>query len=577
MLTRPMGLQAPKRDKVLEAILRAQVQSCPFDRVGAAYEYVLTVHGDRGRAALGRVDRFFLLTVLLHRPDAIHPWLYERCREVEARPDGCLDLWAREHYKSTIITFAGAIQENIRDPEITIGIFSHTKPTAKKFFTQIKEELETNRDLQRVYPDIFHESPKRDASRWSEDKGIVVKRTGNPKESTVEAHGLVDGQPTGAHFALRIYDDVVTLESVTSPEMVKKTTEAFHISDNLGARGADGIKRRWIVGTRYKFGDTYQDIIDRKSAFVRLYAATDNALPDGNPVFLTPQALAEIKRDQPSAIFAAQQLMNPAAGLEAMFQVKWLRYADIRPATLTVYIMCDPASSRKKGRDNTAIYVIGMDAGRNLYLLDGYSHKMGLSERWTHLRDLFGKWSSMPGVQGVKVGYERYGLLDALEYFNERMLVEKVSFPIIELAWVSEGGNSKYDRIQRLEPITRARRFYLSAEAFREEALVDAEGKPMLGPDEQPMTKRVKIEETRNQRIVKEQGQPYRVFQPVVRMDHEGNLYSLNKCFIDQYQRYPYVNHDDDLDCVSRIFDMEPAPPVVLEQMLLEPEVFVDS
>jgi phage terminase large subunit-like protein len=67
------------------------------------------------------------------------------------------------------------------------------------------------------------------------------------------------------------------------------------------------------------------------------------------------------------------------------------------------------------------------------------------------------------------------------------------------------------------------------------------------------------------------------VFQPVVRMDHEGNLYSLNKCFIDQYQRYPYVNHDDDLDCVSRIFDMEPAPPVVLEQMLLEPEVFVDS
>jgi hypothetical protein len=47
-------------------------------------------------------------------------------------------------------------------------------------------------------------------------------RQSNPKEATVEAHGLVDGQPTGAHFRLRIYDDVVTLESVTTPEQVKK-------------------------------------------------------------------------------------------------------------------------------------------------------------------------------------------------------------------------------------------------------------------------------------------------------------------------------------------------------------------
>src|SRR5437667_12482486 len=122
----------------------ARLQSCQFGRDGEDLKALWRlVEEAYAVAALGRGDRFYLLTVLLNRRDAWHPWLYARCREVERDADGYLDLWAREHYKSTIITFAGSIQEILRDPEITIGIFSHTAPDAKKFVTQIESERAT--------------------------------------------------------------------------------------------------------------------------------------------------------------------------------------------------------------------------------------------------------------------------------------------------------------------------------------------------------------------------------------------------------------------------------------------------
>lgn len=534
----------------LPSDLRDQLQAAPFEVVADLWEVIEQNCGIEGKAWLGRNDRFYLLTRLLHRLDAIHPWLYERCREVEANPDGYLDLWAREHYKSTVITFAGIVQEIIRDPEITIGVFSHTKPVARKFMLQIKQELETNVDLKVVYPDIFWIEPQKEAPKWSEEKGIVVRRKSNPKEATVEAHGLVDGQPTGAHFMLRVYDDVVTRESVSTPDQVNKTTSAWELSDNLGARGTQGESRSWHVGTRYSFQDTYQVIIDRAALKVRMYPATDNGLPDGKPVLLTPDAWADKKLKQGPATIACQMLQNPAAGNEAMFKKEWLSFIDIRPATLNVYIMVDPAHSKKKGSDNTAMAVIGIDASNNKFLLDGFRHKMGLRERWENMRNLRKVWMAQPGVQMVKTGYERYGMQADLEYFEEQMLREKDSFEIHELNWVSEGGQSKDDRVQRLQPDFLMKKFYLAA---------------------------VVKDETANQKRIREQGQAFRVFKPVNRRDHEGNVYSLNKGFLEEFLTYPFSSKKDLIDAASRVYDMEPVPPVLVDESALEPQTYADG
>jgi hypothetical protein len=104
---------------------------------------------------LAQSDLFFLLVYVLGRADLNRDWYFARCREVEAAPNGYLDLWAREHGKSSLITFGLTIQDILNDPEITVGIFSYSRPIAKAFLRQIKVEFENNETLKSLFPDIL--------------------------------------------------------------------------------------------------------------------------------------------------------------------------------------------------------------------------------------------------------------------------------------------------------------------------------------------------------------------------------------------------------------------------------------
>jgi len=486
-------------------------------------------------------DRFFLLVQILGRRDMLHPWLYARCREVERAPDGYLDLWAREHYKSTIITYAGIIQEVLRDPEITIGIFSHTKGIAKAFLRQIKQEFEANSRLKQLFPDVIHEDPERDSVQWSLDGGITVKRKSNPKEATVEAHGLVDGMPTSKHFQLLVYDDVVVKESVSTPEQIHKTTEMWELSDNLGAVGG----RKWHIGTRYHYGDTYESMMKRGAVKVRIYPATHDGTISGHPV-LFPQEVWDTKvRDQGEATIACQMLQNPLAGQQRMFDVSDLQEYEIRPETLAMYIMCDPARSKKRDSANTAFCVMGIDYASNKYLLDGYNHRMDLMERWQRMAQLVVKWRQQVGVQAVYVGYEAFGAQSDLDYFHEQQRLTRLHFDITELAWPREGDGSKVDRVQRLGPDIRGHKLFVPY---------------ATDPDKL----------TANQRRMMP-GYEYRIAKPIRRKDGEGNLYDLTEQFRMQVHYFPFGGLVDLVDAASRIYDMEPKAPSYREPRYAEP------
>lgn len=426
------------------------------DQQNTYYDNVLVAAKKSGEEDLNHAlrylclnDLFFLLTRGLGRIDINRDWLFDRCVEVQASPDNRLDLWAREHYKSTIITYGQTIRDILNDPEITVGIFSHTKPIARAFLRQIKKELEDNERLKFLFPEILYADCKK-ASNWSEDKGITVKRKANPKEATVEAHGLVDGQPTSKHFNLLVYDDVVTRESVTTPEMIKKVTEAWELSLNLGAEGG----RKRYIGTRYHFNDTYKVMIDRGSAITRIHPATDNGKVDGQPVFLSKKSLADKRRDQGSFVFACQQLQNPKADDVQGFRKEDLRYYNTEPDMygMNLYILVDPANEKKKKSDYTAMWVVGLAPDRNYYIFDIVRDKMNLSERAEKLMELHRDY------QPDGVAYEQYSIQADIQHLEYLMEKRNYRFSITPVG----GRVSKNDRIRSaLVPILEANRMYL--------------------------------------------------------------------------------------------------------------------
>lgn len=392
-------------------------------------------------------DLFYLMVRVCGRVDMLHPWVYERVRDVEAEPDGRVDLWARGHGKSSTITFGKTVQDILANPEITFGIFSHTRPIAKAFLRQIMREFESNKVLHRAFPDVLWGLDTRQSPKWSEDDGIIVRRKSNPPEATIEAWGLVDGQPTSKHFQVLLYDDIVVAGSVTTPEMIAKTMEALEQSYNLSSKEC----RMRFAGTRWHFNDAYRTVIDRKTAIAREHPCTKDGTETGEPVFLSAEAIQEKRRNMGPYTFAAQMLLNPKADALQGFKREWLRYYKTMPTKTNNYILVDAASSKKKGSDYTSMWVIGLGTDGNYYALDMIRDRLTLTERADRLFELHRKWKPK------QVRYERYGMMADIEHIKNRQEKDSYRFDITEVA----GQTSKVDRIGRLLPLFEQGRIYL--------------------------------------------------------------------------------------------------------------------
>lgn len=347
-----------------------------------------------------------------------HPFVVRACQEIEGGPkDQTLDIWARYHYKSSIITIAETIQFQLRNPEYTTGIFSHTAPVAKDFLFTIKSIFENEKILFFTHPDVVWGDCKKDSPLWSQAEGIILKRKTNRKEASISAHGLVEGMPTGLHFERRVYDDITTNDTAKSVDVQENIKHAFDVSQNLRTLVSSHHR---VTGTYYSHLDPLLYVRDMKTLggdpmyHFRLKPATEDGTVNGKPVLMTQEALdAEKVRSS----FNCQQLLDPTPSTEQRLNFQYMikvSPTDI-PRDVYNFMMIDQAgdaeSNKSKNTDSWAIGVLGVEP----YSDDIGQSKIFLKNLWVDVcgeSEAIDKAVNMYIEAGVicRIGVEKVGL-----------------------------------------------------------------------------------------------------------------------------------------------------------------------
>ncbi len=436
-----------------------------------------------------RYNLFILLTCGCNRKHLINQWAYDRCLEIQKQPDGMIDLWAREHYKSTIITFGKTIQDimtshgeqnkdvnqylldqlsqyiNIdQQEEATIGIFSCTKTLAESFLWEIKKELEQNIDLQSIYHDIFYKLPDKYSDKWSMQSGINVKRKSVRKEATVEAWGLITGQPTGKHFSICVYDDIITHDIVKTLYLTAVATTSWENSLSLGSQ--NGVVR--YVGTRKHYNDTYSEIIRRNAATLRRYTPyKNNDISQGLALF-TPEEAEQRRKSMGETTWASEYLQEPLKDSAISFDTEKVRYHTVTDTSgLSLYMYCDPANAQKerragkKGSDFTVYSVIGIDRGGGLILIDCIRDRLSPSQKFDAIYSLWEKYKKIKNIY-----YEETGLCSDIAQFKERA-TERNHLTFTSLFVKLSSRMAKQDRLIKLEPLLEQGKLFVPKELIK--------------------------------------------------------------------------------------------------------------
>jgi hypothetical protein len=406
-------------------------------------------------------DLWAFVYFVMKNPLANHPFIVEACKEIQATKGDSLQVWARDHLKSTIITVGKSCQKILNDPERRIGFFSATRPLALAFQKMARNIFETP-FLIKCFPDILYEDPYKDAEKWSEavDGGLIVKREGVYKEPTISSWGLTEGMPTGFHFTDMEYDDIVTKDLVGNPDIMQKVKENFDVSQNMDSRQCQST----VTGTFYHHDDPLVYIRNKVDPMTGIPLFPMNKKPatvdgslNGTSVFLPERVLAK-KRASNLHFFTTQQLLDPTVKGTEKLNPDHLIMVEKKliPKNLYKFMLMDAAGDKGKRVDNRssdawAMGVIGVEPYRDdqgasdIYILDLIISPMPIDEAMTAAVEMY-----MRNGRILKLGVEKNGMSTTEIHLASALRAKKrfVSEEAGNLEILKPGGRPKEYRIE---------------------------------------------------------------------------------------------------------------------------------
>ncbi len=393
---------------------------------------------------LMRNDLYFLIRYGLDFNFLNSQFHYDRCIEVQKDDQKTIDLWARYHGKSTIVTVGRTIFDLLNHPDRTVGIFSHTSKLANSFVRQISHIFRENDFLRSIFPDII---PPANSNRLKEDRVDLLGCT--RKEGSVSGTGLVDGQPIGMHYDYRVYDDIVVPESVGTSDQIEKLEYFFRLSHSLKSQ----LNYVRVIGTRYHYSDLFDMLLKDQSYIRRIFPAIIN----NRPILLSQEELDEALSDMGTYIYNCQMLLDPQPKDNKIFNKKDLQFYDVPPMDKLskIMILVDPAISKKKNACYFVAIVVASTPDHKIYVLD-YNSDIGVLPK-TQTEIIYEYKVKYPKAV---IGIEIVGYQEALKYsVEDKFMDEGLGIPnIVEL---KPKGSSKDERIKGLQPYVENNQLFL--------------------------------------------------------------------------------------------------------------------
>lgn len=409
-------------------------------------------------------------------------------------------LWARGHFKTSLITEAHSLWLIVNNPNIRLLVVSNTLEIAKKILNNVRSQFMNNEDFRYFFPEFCPKVSKEGKIEFGTTENFTVpNRTKSIKEPTMMCAG-VGTNLTGLHFDYMKIDDLVTRESVSNDTQIQASKDYYSSLRQLFDNPT--LPKEDVIGTTYHFADLYAGFkgsLDFEQSFVPVQNG------DGTINFFERFSLDGINsiRNDPTVgpyEFNAQYMLNPINPAEAKFKDEWWKCYDTLPNGLAEHIFVDPASTQKKKSDYTVIERWGVSFDGTHYLLEGIRDKMTVFQRIDAVTAMAKRAKNLKQVKYEVLG-GRHGDLESLK---DRFYKEHITISPLETKATT---SSKKDRIeQRLVGQFHAGKIYFPTNCFFKSKL-------------------------------------------------DGKTYDFVQLYKNEFLQFPYCEHDDILDCHSQMFE----------------------